>query len=697
MLVPASGAVELSGDDAGQRYWLPQPLVPRAGFGPATRRGWRLLGERATMSFWRPPEGASELLLQLRRRDKDTVRGGRSLEVRVAGETVGRATVPFGRSLIRSPLPRVESPALEVDLVFRPAVVETSRRELVSLERLALVPAGGDFPAVGAATWNLGSDGTLRLEAGGHFVTPLDLPAGARSLDVGLRCAGDAETDVCAARLFVLDGDGVRHEILTWRPEAAEAKAWSREHADLSALAARQLTLVIEAAVPSRGAALEVRAAIERSPSLQESPPATTAAPAGQPDVVLIVLDAARGDRFTGDYPRPTTPHIDAMARDALTFSRAYSECPSTFCSIPSLITGRSFVSVGAVSSATPLPDEPKTLAESLQAAGYTTIGLSANPFHSAGRNLAQGYDSFVRTWGRGNPNHGPFGLSRLAAEAIAAQPPERPLFLMLHYLPPHQPYAPLPEFDLFTSPDYRGPVGDEFWIRPYNRGEKSLTDEDLAELVGRYDGNLRMADAAVEQVFAALQRAGRWENALIVVTADHGEAFMEHGLLSHNETLFDEMLHVPLIVRPPPGSRPDAVDTARPVSLIDILPTVLALVGLPPEPAASGVDLLAASAPIERTLFHFIPRRRAPTYAARSASWKAIVRPARQRQLLFDLSRDPEETRNLVGSRPWLFTGLALRLRRHLERIESRRAAAPEVAVPKEEIEALKALGYLD
>ena len=289
--------------------------------------------------------------------------------------------------------------------------------------------------------------------------------------------------------------------------------------------------------------------------------------------------------------------------------------------------------------------------------------------------------------------------MSRIASETLDAQPADQPLFLQLHYLPPHQPYDPGPEFDRFTDPGYSGIIRPDMSLQRYSLGLDGLEDRDLEQLVALYDGNLSVADAAVGQVLQALKSAGRFDDALIVITSDHGEAFMEHGRQGHNTTLFDEMLHVPLMVRLPEGRRPEPVELDRLASVLDIVPTVLGIVGLPARPEVGGLDLLQSSTDRlrPRVLFFRTSHPKNTMLAARTPSWKAISWPRHQVQMLFDLEEDPDELENLLGEYPYVYSGLGLRIRHHLVSRSGSQLQGEEVEMTEEAKEALRALGYLN
>ncbi len=701
--VPRQGVAALGAVERGRgqpAFWLPQPALPVDGWGRALR-GWRPVGARSTLDLWSWHADATDLIFELRRR-----RSSAALRVSawVNGSPVGSTALGSGRTRARHPLPPGVLRAVNrVELRFEPPVgqPELGAGEL-ALTRIGLgsrgAPRGGRPESERRASVEA-EDSRITFSTSGVYVLPLAIPAGALELGYEARGAGGGAGG-SELRLWAVDAEGRRHDLA---PIAGEPGAgpggWAAGAANVERLRGSEVFLGIEAELAEAGGQLAIRGLqlrLARAP--RRSPPAATrTAPAPPPDVVLIVLDAARADRFDGRYHRELTPNLDRIAPESVAFEHAYSGCPNTICSIPDLITGRSFIDLGGVFDGVELSDEVVTLAESLGGAGYRAVGLSANPNNSAARNEDQGFDDWRELWGR-RAHRDALAMSELAAGIIAAQPPGQPLFLQLHYLPPHQPYAPAPEFDLYTDPDYRGPVGPGVPVESSESGRAQLAPADLEQLIALYDGNVRFADAAVGRVIEALRSAGRWPNTLLVVTSDHGEAFFEHGHHGHNSTLFDEMLHVPLIVRLPGGQVPDGIETDRLATLADVVPTVLGHLGLEPAPEVDGIDLLdrRPDRRRHRVLYHRTNHRR-PLLAARSRAWKLIVRPALGERMLFDLSADPGERLNLAAERPWMYTGLALLLRRRLEAAAGRALESIPVELGADERAVLESLGYVD
>ena len=679
--------------------WLPQPVVAGDGWGPVGQ-GWHPVGERSSLRLWRRAAGGSSLLLDLSHR-ADISETRYQVAVTLNGRELGTFETAPGRVQRRFELsPGVLAPVNALELAFEPAIALVEGPSPVSLLRVGVV-GGGPPPGSSGGESGVGrSDaGGVVISRSGAFVVPLDIPESAVEMELRTRNLGQL---VATHRVNLLRSDGEGFELVSGQ---LTGKNWQQESVSVEAFRGQQVVLSWELELAGADGLVElaeVRFLPETSNWPESEPPISNPASPGarKPDVLLIILDAARGDRFPGwKYFRQTMPNIDRLAEQAMSFRRAFAECPTTSCSVPAMITGIPFLAGGEVGGGTGLADEILTLAEYLAELGYRTVGFSATPNNSASHNLDQGFETFRELWGKDNPDHGPFNMSRLASEIIRDQPADRPLYLQLHYLPPHQPYNPGLEFDRFTAPGYAGAIRPDMSLKPYSLGLEPLEGDDLDYLVGLYDGNLSVADAAVAEVLATLRATDRFDNTVIVITSDHGEAFMEHGRQGHNTTLFDEMLHVPLLVRLPGGTRPASVDADRLASVLDIVPTVLGVVGAEPGVGVGGVDLLHTRPdPLRpRVLFFRTSHPKNTMLAARTSGWKAISWPRHQVQMLFDLVEDPGESNNLVGEKPLVYAGLGLRIRRHLERSARIRWRGAEAEMTEEAKDALRALGYLD
>ena len=542
----------------------------------------------------------------------------------------------------------------------------------------------------------------VRIRTSGTLVAPIDLSSGSAVLEFDIRFRGSTENEIGELAVSLLGTDGRQLRLGT---VTNQGQKWSATRVSLAGAPGQRQFLVLHSTLPDEAVSLEIRAPRLRLPSSEPRAEATIPTrilpPEPLPNILLIVLDAARAGNFGAyGYSRNTTPAIDGLAAEELVFSRAFSECPNTSCSVPNLISGTQFVKVGPVGDWHRLDDRMITLAEYLRRVGYRTIALSASPNNGKARNSHQGFDEFHELWlwpghRRNHPQRiDPHRLTRLALEALEKEKPATPVFMALHYIPPHEPYEPKPEFDLFGDPAYEGPIRPGTMFR--GRLERPADPADLARMTSLYDGNLRMADDAVGELFDGWRRLGRWNDALVLVTSDHGETFFEHGRQGHNATLYNEMLHVPFILRLPGRHVPSDVKRDRLVILSDVVPTILGQVGLVPDAAVGGVDLLrAADASEHRVIFHRHTDGR--QFAVHTRKWKAILAPGSARaSMLFDLENDPGETVNIVEDRPLVFHGLAALLRRHILASQRLNLDGSQVELPEADIRALRSLGYL-
>jgi arylsulfatase A-like enzyme len=326
------------------------------------------------------------------------------------------------------------------------------------------------------------------------------------------------------------------------------------------------------------------------------------APPAGLPDVVIITLDACRADEF-GPRPDGTTltPNIDRFAENAFVFTHCRSEASWTSPSLATLHTGQ-YPMVHYATAHRPLGTSQPTWAETMRDAGYETKAVVANRLCHRGLGLGRGFDDylywdqsrFVRALGyyetffyylenralekrntRVGVKDDHTTVITDKIEKILARKRRRPLFLWVHYLDPHTPYSPPPEY---VAPEDRRFI-DKFW-----HGDRKRADV----LKRLYDGEVRYVDDELGRVFAVMP-----EDALVIISSDHGEEFWEHGKYDHGKTLYDEVIRVPCVVRFPEGGR--GVSDAA-VSLIDFAPTVLSYLGRSVPASMQGRDIAPAA-----------------------------------------------------------------------------------------------------
>ena len=308
-------------------------------------------------------------------------------------------------------------------------------------------------------------------------------------------------------------------------------------------------------------------------------------------------IDTLRADHLGAyGYHRDTSPHLDALASESVIFDVAIAQAPSTLTSHLAMFTSL-FPSQFFPTAEGPVPSEghglsPEiaTFPEIFRAAGFRTAGHTEGGYVSGVYGFQRGFEE----WTDPTSTHSSdvertvqMGLDFLTR--VAAQPDER-FLLFLHTYSVHDPYEPLePYRGVFTD---QAPTADPASARTLlaiNAGQRPTSAEEADYFAARYDEGIRYADAVLAQLWKGLEELGLGDDVAVVVTADHGEEFLEHGRYLHTQ-LYPEQLHVPLLMRVP-GVTPRRVTT--PVRTIDLAPTILDLMGLEPLPRASGRSLV--------------------------------------------------------------------------------------------------------
>jgi arylsulfatase A-like enzyme len=383
---------------------------------------------------------------------------------------------------------------------------------------------------------------------------------------------------------------------------------------------------------------------------------------AGKPNVLFIVLDAARAVSFRSyGYTRGTTPNIDRFAREGFMFENAYTPAVYTLAAMSSVWTSQPpDRHHGDVAFNAPLPKDRLMLAEILTAQGIHTAGFVANGVAGTLNGFERGFSEFNEPWKTSGSQASSFRhvipgfLDRMKKDG-------KRFFAYVHYREPHEPYDPPPPFNTAFGPDapipkVRRDGGDvaKQWLEDINSGAVRPSADEIDHLRRLYDGNLAMADHEVGYLRDELESRGLLDNTVVIVTGDHGEALFEHGHVGHNGQVFEESARVPLIVTLPkafggaasPGARvPGLVD------LTDIAPTVLDLFGLRGAGGSARafqgaslvpyfVDPLFLRADEREVLTRTVWQR--PVYALRNASHTFIYNTATAEFSLFDRATTP-------------------------------------------------------
>ncbi len=408
-------------------------------------------------------------------------------------------------------------------------------------------------------------------------------------------------------------------------------------------------------------------------------------ADAPRPNVILVSIDTLRADHVgTYGYERDTTPFLDRFAREAVVYERAFTPAPWTLVAHMTMLTGLFPAQHGVLREDQALAPEIPLLSERLDEAGYQTLALYYPCWIHERYGFARGFDVFRA--------HGSVEEARaLVLEELARLEGEQPYFLFLHLFDVHDGPIASGEHMLYASPP---PYQDLFLpdaaarlpkIAPDVLWESQglLTPPQVEALVALYDGGIRHVDANLELLFEQLERGGHLADTLVIVTSDHGEALAQRGKLSGHGDLAQEGLHVPLIVRHPQGARA-GTRVGEPVHLGDIVPTILDLVGLAPDPRLAGQSLFAPLAAERLITGTFLPEE----YVVR---WPTkLLRHKGKGTLAVDLERDPGEL-DFQPADPQLFK----RLQAEALGPERFPDALPLDPMSGAERDALRALGY--
>lgn len=304
--------------------------------------------------------------------------------------------------------------------------------------------------------------------------------------------------------------------------------------------------------------------------------------------VLLFTFDAARADHFGAyGYRRQTTPATDSLARQGIVFRNYFAVAPYTLASFASLFTSKYPVFSNVMAPGDAIDPRDITLAQLFQSHGYRTAAFVRNPFLSRAGGYDKGFDVYVNYADNSkSENASPAGILKMLSDARAFLESCRGkrFFLVVHVLRPHNPYQPpTPFVARFEHPGlptrYDGSTLELVWL-DQGKMRPAPTPADHQRVLDLYDANLAYGDSILGRLLRELKEAGRFDSTDIVVTSDHGEAFGEHGRYLHNSTLYDEMIHIPLVIRPAAGRRLRS-DPGQLADNVDLLPTLAGLEGI--------------------------------------------------------------------------------------------------------------------
>jgi len=459
------------------------------------------------------------------------------------------------------------------------------------------------------------------------------------------------------------------------------------------------------------------------SAATAQTPPASTAASAAEPgapayNVLLISLDSLRADHLRAYGYRPdTAPAIDRLAREGVLFDNAIATSSWTLPTHVTMFTGRYQLSHGVVDETSVLPSSIPTLGQIFKAAGFSTAGFASGPYLAGHYGYERGMDTYRDLSER-------FADPRAARSAVLspeindnalawldAHAGER-FFLFLHYFDIHYDYVPPAPYDTMFDPDYTGTIDGRNFIERSDVNPK-MDKRDLDHIRALYDGEIRFTDEHVGRVLDKLAALGLLEKTVVLLVSDHGDEFFEHGNKGHHRTVYDEVIHVPFVLRLP-GKAHAGQRVEDQVSLVDVLPTLLESAAIAVPPDAEGISV--------RHFFEGTPPQRDAVYsefydkqgfnlqvARRTAADKTIhhfnriTHPTRGAVEYYELATDPRERDDRSGQRcdavDSSLTKMGGWLNQQWRAERSAEAAAgghSSIKIDNETMERLKSLGYV-
>lgn len=449
-------------------------------------------------------------------------------------------------------------------------------------------------------------------------------------------------------------------------------------------------------------------------------------------NVLFITVDSLRADHVsTYGYQRETTPRIDRLAKDGCVFEQTFAHACSTRPSFPTILTSSYPLMYGGYER---ISENRTLISELFDDAGYRTGGFHSNAYLNPEFGYDRGFDTYydsmtqpgtmarLRQWVKGQLDQDGIVYETLAAAFDTAERhaganigsayvdadeiTDRAIewlqdgrasdeFLWIHYMDVHHPYLPPPEHQLAFRNE---PISERRAVqlrRKFIESPRKITDDEFADIIDLYDAEIRFTDAEIGRLLNAADE--KWDDYIVAFTADHGEEFLDHGGFSHRATFYDEVMHVPLVIKDDEheGRREELV------GLLDIAPTLIDYADIDPPEEFYGHSLYSLYN--EDWSRRFVLGDWSPDgqgdgerrYAYRDREWKFIQREDREE--LYDLFDDPDEQENVVDEYPEVAAELRDKINEHEREIDATSENLGDVHMDDEVRQRLRDLGYAE
>jgi arylsulfatase A-like enzyme len=678
-------------------------------------------GEGSTPVIASPKETSIDWTLYQAVELRMSAQAGSEVKIKIGGfESTQKLGPPGQYNIYRFPVDGVP-PQSGIPLGVMPT---DSLDALAAIRSIKLIPKDAPFPKNAGRAF-LGRQDVYRevvyvhspsvitfavsVPPGGHLHFGMGLAAKNSAVKFRVTVEGDS------ADLYTKTMDG--------------SSGWEDGHVDLSRWGGRTIKLQLRTEAPQAGAI-----GLWANPVIAGPEPG-----GGRPNVVIYTIDTLRADHASlYGYARDTTPFLKKLGASGVVFDDCQSQSPWTKPSIASLMTSLYSFTHAIVGDADTIPPGSVTLAEQLRAAGYVTASIVASPFVGRATGLERGFDYLyespvvLRAHNRqteGDTDSA--ALNRVVFPWLDRHYKE-PFFLYAHSTDPHAPYGPPPPYDgQFANPSETAAFNRNYkrfvterehgGAAVFNREmcRKASVDPDrfLQQAVGRYDGEIRNNDANFERFVEKLRQLGVLDNTLIIVLSDHGEEFWDHGWTGHGQSVYQELAHSFLLMWNP-ALLPRARRVAEPVQLIDVMPTILDLLGLKtPElvegqslmPLARGQSFQRRGLVVSSRLAGVhpvgpVPENAADSFAIINAKWKFIYRKNAAKAgvnkvELYDRASDRTERRDVADRYPREVERMVGELAQWIDaqnKIRDVVGHAGTTTLDRKTLEQMRSLGYL-
>lgn len=647
--------------------------------------------------------------------------GGSEIKIKIGNQEFKKKLGPLRQyNLYRFDV-NIDAPEGSRPLAIMPT---DSLNDLVAISSIELVPRKANFPqAAGRETIGKREEyrNTLYAHSPSTITFEAPIPKEAR-LHFGL---GIIEKNSPVKFRVVADGTNELYS-----KTVTDADAWQDADVDLAAYGGKSARLVFETTAEKPGAV-----------GLWANPLLTTKAPRNRPNVLVYMIDTLRGDHTSlYGYGRDTTPFLKKLGAQGLVFEDCQAQATWTKPSTASLMTSLYSFTHGINLDSDTIPKGATTLAEQLRGAGYVTASVVANPFAGRLTGLQRGFD-YMSEWPvvqRRRTDAEDRATDSAALNKVVfpwlEQHRDEPFFLYAHATDPHAPYRPPAGFEEKFANPADTPEFNRNYVKLRDKAQygggtvisralcaKSGVNPDrfIHRAIDRYDGEVLHNDWSLEQLVDKLKQIGVLDNTLIVVVSDHGEEFWEHGWTAHGHSLYQELTHGVFLMWNP-KLIPTARRVAEPVQLIDVMPTVLDLLGLKiPDvvqgqslaPFAKG-QLFQRRGPVMMSRYAhphakpngFVPENRTDTVALLDGGWKLIYRDKAKevgmnKVELYDRRTDRGEAKNVAGEHPQEVSRMMTEIGKWLDaekQIKSFLGRGAKATMDQKTLEQLRSLGYI-